>query len=66
MRPPDRLHTPVIFSDTGCGKTAGGASALLQMEAAATAPDAEGVSLVPSLTEASCSFSLLHIDTQSD
>ncbi|KAL5975897.1 hypothetical protein ACLOJK_020225 [Asimina triloba] len=39
--------------------TATGASALLQVEAAAAAPHAESVGLVPSLTEASSAFPLL-------
>lgn len=45
-------------------ESTGGAAALLQMEAAAATPHAEGVGLVPPLTETSCSLTLLLISIQ--
>jgi len=49
---PDGLHTPVILADAGGGVAAGGAGALLEVEAPAAAADAERVRLVPALAEA--------------
>lgn len=49
---PNGLHAPVVLADAGGGVTAGGAGALLEVEAAAAAADAERVRLVPALAEA--------------
>jgi len=49
--PPDGLHTPVVLADAGGGVAARGAGALLEVEAAAAAADAERVGLVPALAE---------------
>lgn len=56
---PKKWIKRLTFADPGSGVTASGASALLQMEATASAPDAEGVGLVPPLSKAPCSFTLL-------
>lgn len=49
----------LTFADPSSRVTASSTSALLQMEATASAPDAEGVGLVPPLSEATSSFPLL-------
>jgi hypothetical protein len=48
----EREQADLTFADAGGGVSAGGAGALLEVEAPAAAPDAERVRLVPALAEA--------------
>jgi len=53
---PDGFHTPIVLADAGGGVAARGAGALLQVEAAPAAADAQRVRLVPALAEAARSL----------
>lgn len=59
LRTEEELENDVTFSDAAGGKRTSGTATLLKMEASSSAPHTKRVGLVPPLSKASCSFSLL-------
>ena len=54
--PPDCFDAPIVLADASSRIAAGGAGALLEVEAPSAAPHAKRVSLVPPLTERARTF----------